>query len=150
MNILKLLEIMRNQLKKLQEMFEVLQQMQISMIESDYENFEKSILRQERILSEIRNFEKSRVDVLKEIFKTDVLPEKNLLVQKLFEAEPETEKSLQEEYLGIRNSLVDIVGEIENLNFQNKFLIDHSRKFIKELVTNVYNTKNQQLLDKKV
>lgn len=150
MKIIKLLEIMQNQLSKLQEMFGVLQKMQKAMIDSDYDNFEKSILQQEKILAEIRNYEKSRIDILREIFQSDILPEKNLMVHKLFEAEPEAEISLQEEYLRIRNSLVDIVGEIESLNFQNQFLIDHSRKFIKELVTNIYSVKNQQLLDKKV
>jgi hypothetical protein len=141
---------MRNQLNKLQEMYEVLQQMQNAMVDSDYESFEKTIELQEKILAEIRNYEKSRIDILKDLLKSDILPEKNALVQKLFEAEPETDLSLQEEYLNIRESLINVVGEIENLNFQNKYLIDHSRKFIKELVTNLYGVKNQKLLDRKV
>ncbi|MCX8106339.1 MAG: flagellar protein FlgN [Ignavibacterium album] len=150
MKIFKLLEIMRNQLNKLQEMYEVLQIMQTAMVESDYDNFEKAIESQEKILAEIRNYEKLRIDVLKELLQSDILPEKNVLVQKLFEAEPDADSTLQEEYLNIRKSLVDVVGEIENLNFQNKYLIDHSRKFIKELVTNLYGVKNQKLLDRKV
>lgn len=150
MKIFKLLEIMRNQLNKLQEMYEVLQQMQSAMVESDYDNFEKSIETQEKLLAEIRNFEKLRIDILKELLQSDILPEKNVLVQKLFEAEPEADLTLQDEYLNIRESLINVVGEIENLNFQNKYLIDHSRKFIKELVTNLYGVKNQKLLDRKV
>lgn len=150
MKIFRLLEIMRNQLNKLQEMYAVLQQMQNAMVDSDYESFEKTIELQEKILAEIRNYEKSRIDILKDLLKSDILPEKNALVQKLFEAEPETGLSLQEEYLNIRESLINVVGEIENLNFQNKYLIDHSRKFIKELVTNLYGVKNQKLLDRKV
>lgn len=150
MKIFKLLEIMRNQLNKLQEMYEVLQQMQNAMVESDYDNFEKAIEHQEKILAEIRNYEKIRIDILKDLLQSDILPEKNILVQRLFEAEPEADLSFQEEYLTIRNSLVDVVGEIENLNLQNKYLIDHSRKFIKELVTNLYGVKNHKLLDRKV
>lgn len=150
MKIFKLLEIMRNQLNKLQEMYEVLQQMQSAMVESDYDNFEKAIESQEKILAEIRNYEKLRIDILKELLQSDILPEKNVLVQKLFEAEPEADLTLQDEYLNIRESLINVVGEIENLNFQNKYLIDHSRKFIKELVTNLYGVKNQKLLDRKV
>lgn len=150
MKIFKLLEIMRNQLNKLQEMYEVLQAMQSAMVESDYDNFEKAIESQEKILAEIRNYEKLRIDILKELLQSDTLPEKNVLVQKLFEAEPEADLTLQDEYLNIRESLVNVVGEIENLNFQNKYLIDHSRKFIKELVTNLYGVKNQKLLDRKV
>ncbi|GMU94956.1 MAG: flagellar export chaperone FlgN [Ignavibacterium album] len=150
MKIFRLLEIMRNQLNKLQEMYEVLQQMQNAMVDSDYESFEKTIELQEKILAEIRNYEKSRIDILKDLLKSDILPEKNALIQKLFEAEPEADLSLQEEYLNIRESLINVVGEIENLNFQNKYLIDHSRKFIKELVTNLYGVKNQKLLDRKV
>lgn len=150
MRIIKLLEIMNNQLSKLQEMYEVLQQMQNAMVESDYDNFEKSIELQEKILAEIRTYEKARIDVLKDLLQSDILPEKNVLVQKLFEAEPEADSALQEEYLNIRNSLINVVGEIENLNFQNKYLIDHSRRFIKELVTNLYGVRNQKLLDKKV
>lgn len=150
MRIIKLLEIMHNQLSKLQEMYGVLQQMQNAMVESDYDNFEKSIELQEKILAEIRAYEKARIDVLKDLLQSDILPKKNTLVQKLFEAEPEADSALQEEYLNIRNSLINVVGEIENLNFQNKYLIDHSRRFIKELVTNLYGVRNQKLLDKKV
>lgn len=150
MRIIKLLEIMRNQLKCLQEMYEVLQKMQSAMVESDYDNFEKAVELQEKILAEIRNYEKTRIDILKDLLKSDILPEKNILVQKLFEAEPDVNSELQDEYLNIRNSLVEVVGEIENLNFQNKYLIDHSRKFIKELVTNLYGVRNQKLLDRKV
>lgn len=150
MKIIRLLEIMRSQLNKLQEMYEVLQQMQNAMVESDYESFEKTIEQQEKILAEVRSQEKERIDILKDLLQSDILPEKNVLVQKLFEAEPESDLSLQEEYHNIRNSLVNVVGEIENLNFQNKYLIDHSRKFIKELVTNLYGVKNQKLLDRKV
>ncbi len=150
MKIFKLLEIMRNQLNKLQEMYEALQQMQNAMVESDYDSFEKTIEFQEKILAEIRSQEKERIDILKELLHSDVLPEKNILVQKLFESEPEASISLQQEYLNIRDSLINIVGEIENLNVQNKYLIDHSRKFIKELVTNLYSVKNQKLLDRKV
>lgn len=150
MRIIKLLEIMRNQLKCLQEMYEVLQKMQSAMVESDYDNFEKAVELQEKILAEIRNYEKTRIDILKDLLKSDILPEKNILVQKLFEAEPDVDSELQDEYLNIRNSLVEVVGEIENLNFQNKYLIDHSRKFIKELVTNLYGVRNQKLLDRKV
>ncbi|MFN3872100.1 MAG: flagellar export chaperone FlgN [Ignavibacterium sp.] len=150
MKIVRLLEIMRSQLNKLQEMYEVLQQMQNAMVESDYNSFEKTIEQQEKILAEVRSQEKERIDILKDLLQSDILPEKNVLVQKLFEAEPESDLSLQEEYHNIRNSLVNVVGEIENLNFQNKYLIDHSRKFIKELVTNLYGVKNQKLLDRKV
>lgn len=150
MRIIKLLEIMHNQLSKLQEMYEVLQKMQNAMVESDYDKFENSIELQEKILAEIRAYEKARIDILKELLQSDILPEKNILVQKLFEAEPEADSVLQEEYLNIRNSLINVVGEIENLNFQNRYLIDHSRKFIKELVTNLYGVKNHNLLDKKV
>lgn len=150
MKIIRLLEIMRSQLNKLQEMYEVLQQMQNAMVESDYNSFEKTIEQQEKILAEVRSQEKERIDILKDLLQSDILPEKNVLVQKLFEAEPESDLSLQEEYHNIRNSLVNVVGEIENLNFQNKYLIDHSRKFIKELVTNLYGVKNQKLLDRKV
>lgn len=150
MKIIRLLEIMRSQLNKLQEMYEVLQQMQNAMVESDYDSFEKTIEQQEKILAEVRSQEKERIDILKDLLQSDILPEKNVLVQKLFEAEPESDLSLQEEYHNIRNSLVNVVGEIENLNFQNKYLIDHSRKFIKELVTNLYGVKNQKLLDRKV
>ncbi len=150
MKIIRLLEIMRSQLNKLQEMYEVLQQMQNAMVESDYNSFEKTIEQQEKILAEVRSQEKERIDILKDLLQSDILPEKNVLVKKLFEAEPESDLSLQEEYHNIRNSLVNVVGEIENLNFQNKYLIDHSRKFIKELVTNLYGVKNQKLLDRKV
>lgn len=150
MKIIELLELMRNQFSKLQEMYEVLQKMQNAIVESDYENFEKSIELQEKLLVEIRSYEKARVDTLKDLLRSDILPEKNILVQKLFEAEPEADLVLQEEYLNIRDSLINVVGEIENLNFQNKYLIDHSRKFLKELVTNLYGVKNHKLLDKKV
>ncbi len=94
MKIFKLLEIMRNQLNKLQEMYEALQQMQNAMVESDYDSFEKTIELQEKILAEIRSQEKERVDILKELLQSDVLPEKNILVQKLFESEPEASISL--------------------------------------------------------
>lgn len=145
----KLIDLMEKQKNKLSDLLESLKQMQHSIVHQDYANYEKTIAIHQNILSDIRNIEKERASLMNSILSLNKNYSKNNLPELLFSSLKINDNIEREKYLKLRNEIAEMIQDVTKYNFQNLYLIEHSRKFIKDLVVNLYGTKNQKILDKK-
>ncbi len=145
----KLLDLMVAQKNKLTELLECLKLMQQSIVNQQYENYQHTIDMHQTILSDIRNIEKDRTKIIKSVLGNNQKYSKDNLPDLIFNAFKITDNKEKENYLNLRNEIAELIEDVTRYNFQNMYLIEHSRKFIKNLVVTLYGSKNQRILDKK-
>lgn len=148
MNYNKLIDLMTKQKEKLSNLLESLKLMQKSIVSQDYNEYEKTIEMHQKILTDIRNIEKERTRIIISVIGNQSYSKENL-PELIFNTLKIKDKSEKQKYLNLRDEIADLIKEVTKMNFQITYLIDHSRKFIKDLVVNLYGTKNQKILDKK-
>lgn len=148
MNYNKLIDLMTKQKEKLSNLLESLKLMQKSIVSQDYNEYEKTIEMHQKILTDIRNIEKERTRIIISVIGNQSYSKENL-PELIFNTLKIKDKSEKQKYLNLRDEIADLIKEVTKMNFQITYLIDHSRKFIKDLVVNLYGSKNQKILDKK-
>jgi flagellar biosynthesis/type III secretory pathway chaperone len=145
----KLIELMNAQKNKLNELLKILKLMQQSIVNQEYDNYQQTIDMHQKILSDIRNIEKERTKLLKSLLGDNQNYSKNNLPDLIFNTLRIKDNKEKENYLNLRNEIAELIKDVTRYNFQNMYLIEHSRKFIKDLVVTLYGSKNQRILDKK-
>lgn len=145
----KLIALMQTQKNKLTDLLDTLKSMQKAIIEQEYQDFNKTIELHQRILSDIRNIEKDRTKLIISIIGNQSYS-KEKLPQMIFNALKVKDNNLKKKYLDLRDEITNLIKEVTRINFQNMYLIDNSRKLIKDLVVTIYGSANQKILDKKV
>lgn len=145
----KLIDLMMLQKNKLSELLESLRLMQQSIVNQDYINYENTIGMHQKILSDIRNIEKDRTRLINSVLSSNKNFSKNDLPDLIFSALRINDKNEKQKYFELRDQIAELIKEVTKYNFQNMYLIEHSRKFIKDLVVTLYGSKNKKLLDKK-
>jgi hypothetical protein len=144
----KLIELMQLQKNKLSGLLDSLKMMQQSIVSQNYDDYQKTIDMHQKILSDIRNIEKDRTRIIISIIGNQTYSRDNL-PQMIFNALKVKDPNEKKRYLNLRDEITEQIKEVTRLNFQNMYLIEHSRKFIKDLVVTLYGSKNQKILDKK-
>ncbi|MCS7052193.1 MAG: flagellar export chaperone FlgN [Ignavibacterium sp.] len=145
----KLIALMQTQKNKLTDLLDTLKSMQKAIIEQEYQDFNRTIELHQRILSDIRNIEKDRTKLIISIIGNQSYS-KEKLPQMIFNALKVKDNNLKKKYLDLRDEITNLIKEVTRINFQNMYLIDNSRKLIKDLVVTIYGSANQKILDKKV
>ncbi len=145
----KLIDLMSLQKSKLLELLESLKLMQHSIVNQEYEEYQQTIDLHQKILSDIRNIEKDRTKIIKSLLGVNQNYSKSNLPDLIFSTLKIKDKKEKESYLNLRNEIAELIKDVTRYNFQNMYLIEHSRKFIKDLVVTLYGSKNQKILDKK-
>jgi len=144
----KIIDLMIAQKTKLEELLESLKLMQQSIISQQYDNFQQTIDMHQKILADVRNIEKDRTKLIKSVIGSQNYS-KNNLPDLIFTALKIQDTKERQNYLTLRNEIAELIKEVTKYNFENMYLIEHSRKFIKDLIVTLYGSKNQRLLDKK-
>lgn len=144
----KIIDLMNAQKTKLEELLESLKLMQQSIVSQQYDNFQQTIDTHQKILADVRNIEKDRTKLIKSVLGSQNYSKDNL-PDLIFNALKIHDNKEKQNYLTLRNEIAELIKEVTKYNFQNMYLIEHSRKFIKDLIVSLYGSKNQRLLDKK-
>jgi len=144
----KIIDLMNAQKTKLEELLESLKLMQQSIVSQQYDNFQQTIDTHQKILADVRNIEKDRTKLIKSVLGSQNYSKDNL-PDLIFNALKIHDNKEKQNYLTLRNEIAELIKEVTKYNFQTMYLIEHSRKFIKDLIVSLYGSKNQRLLDKK-
>ena len=146
----ELITILQDQKNNLNQLFSAVSQKQRSLVSSNYELLEDSIMKEERILVNIQQSEKLRVKTLESLYKEFSISANSTRLQDFLE---KTRKIIGDDIAAnisrLENEIKDIIMRINNVNQQNKYLIEQSRMFIKETIQSVVNMK-KKLLDRRV
>jgi hypothetical protein len=151
MNPKELLLVLEKLRLNLEELLKNAKLKQKALIKMNDEQLVKSINDEERLIKAVKIAEAERLKKMEEIYKKNGIDENDYKLSvfiKRFKSQLD-EKSLKL-LTNYEKILKKITIEAMNVNKQNLFLIDHSRKFITTLMGIVYQDKNRSLFDKKV
>lgn len=146
----ELVTILQDQKNNLNILYSTVTQKQRALVSSDYELLEDSISKEEHALLSIQQTEKLRINALHELYKQFSINPNSTKLQEFVEKTrnrigDETGKKI----LKLEKDIKEIITLVNNINQQNKYLIDQSRTFIRETIQSVLAIK-KTLLDKRV
>jgi hypothetical protein len=144
----KLFEVLSENEENLKLFLDIVKEKQEALIKNDADILEKLIVIEERILSEIDDIRiRMQYEVEAAALEFNFSLEHNLLKELIEKMKtinyPEVEKLVT-----YQSSIRWLVMQINDINTQNKVLIENSRKFVKEIIS-IITSENKQLLDRK-
>ncbi len=146
----KIIELMIAQQTKLDDLLNNMKAMQKALVNQQYKEYELSIDNHQRILADIQNIEKERIKLLNSFLGNVKNFQNKNIHQLIFEKLEIKNKNEIDRYLEIRDRIAELIKDVSKYNFQNLYLIENSRKFIRDLIITLFGSKNQKLLDRKV
>lgn len=150
MNTKKLVEMLASQLQNLHLLKETMVMQQKSIVKNKIVEIEKAVEEEERILNRIRINEKERINEIVSLAAKEGISLEVPSVNEFLKICKEKDDPNYELIFKIRNQIVLLAYEINNLNQQNSYLIEHARKFIKETITALYGSNQRNILDRKI
>ncbi|MBZ0182621.1 MAG: flagellar protein FlgN [Melioribacteraceae bacterium] len=137
--------------KNLNELLETVQKKQIALISMSHQGIEDSIQLEEKLLIRVKEIEKERQSALDNLtltyntkFNSTKLSD---VVEKLKNLVSEDElKSLSK----FENKIKNLAEMISDVNNQNMFLIQHSKRFINETINTLLSNNKKSIVDRKI
>lgn len=149
MEIDLLLTTMTEQSDNLERLLNVLTKMQTAIIQNNIDDFELTVESEDKLLKEIKKKEQTRTEQLKTVLNVTDLPVQGLN-EKVIEVVSKQDKKKVPVFKKLRENLILKVSQVELMNVQTNYLINHSRRFIKDLITGLLGNSNRNILDRKV
>ncbi|HEX2982469.1 MAG TPA: flagellar export chaperone FlgN [Ignavibacteriales bacterium] len=152
MEVLDLIEALQEQEKNLTNLNETALHKQKALVSSDYEELQKTIVVEEKLLLNIQSAERMRLEAVKVIREKYSLSGDVVKVAHVIENLRNKIELQQLENLTVLEARIkELIKTANVLNQKNKFLIDHSRSFIKETILSLLGEqKKHALLDRKI
>lgn len=146
----RLIEIVKKQDENLRNYYKALLEVQEASVKSDVELLEKAIQHQEQVLTDIRISEKQRLELFEKLQKQYLKVEFSKMSELIELLQGRVPDDKLDEIVKLNESIRQNIIEVQRLSETNQFLINHSRNFIKEILTSILEDKNSHLLDRKM
>lgn len=151
MDLKELYSSLQKHEKNLNELLETVQKKQIALISMSHQGIEDSIQQEEKLLIRVKEIEKERQSALDNLtltyntkFNSTKLSD---VVEKLKNLVSEDElKSLSK----FENKIKSLAEMISDVNNQNMFLIQHSKRFINETINTLLSNNKKSIVDRKI
>jgi len=151
MNKKELLEIMDELISALELLREAAFKKQRALIENSFERIEESVKEEEKYISDLQAIHKRRVNILNAISEDFSLKiNSNKFSDFLSAVYGRIENKYYEELLNRNNALSALLGNVNLLNLQNRYLTEQARSFNKSLINELFANKNKAIFDRKV
>lgn len=123
---------------------------QHALINLNYNELENAILDEEKILNTINECEQMRIRDLEKFYSSQDLTHSTYRISELCEkyGTPENNSEVKRLLL-LEKQIKETICEVDKINHQNKYIIEHSRSFIKETISSLMSS-NKTIVDKKV
>lgn len=142
--------ILQQQEQNLHHFYEMMIIKQKNLIDQDFEGLQESLLSEEKILKSVDEQNGKLTSMIKDLSEKFSLNLKSNRLSEFMEAVNDQADINIKVIYQLKNSLTELTYKCEKLNYQNQVLIEHSRNFIKETITNLFAMNNNKILDQKV
>ena len=135
------INLLKNQIEGLSELLSIVTHQQGSLVNSNYDTLNENVKSEEDLFNKLNTIQSLIKNEMFIISEKENLGLKEFKLSEFLKFLPENDP----DYKIIKSAqthIVNLVREISRLNFQNGFLIDHSREMIKEIITKAAANKN--------
>lgn len=150
MELEKLLTVLEEQNNNLFDLYSNLKKQQTALTANNADDIESAIIEQEKILHNIRNKEQQRILFVAEICSCKDFDFKNNSISEILRYLQIKDIDMHDKLLSIKNEISSTMKKINVLNGQNSYIIENSRKFIRDLMQNLYDISKKNFLDRKI
>ncbi len=145
-----LLASLKMQEANLIKLYAVLQNQKEAIVKNNYEELEKSIQVEQKVLQSVEHEENIRVKLIKDIARQNKLTLRSDSLEELLTTGSHVFKKEMKEINTLRNSVKEKAAAIKRLNSQLKDVIEFSRNLIKETLTMIVGNNKRALVNKRV
>ena len=146
-----LLKTLRHQAENLNDLLKTVLQKQVAIVSNNIDEIEKTTAVEEKLLLDINQTEKIRVEYLDEFHKKNLNGSASYKIADFFSfVQLGMDKEEKNELTELRNIIKEKIGAISRVNQQNKYLITQSRNLLNEIVSAIFSERNHSILDRKV
>lgn len=150
MEIKDLITLLNNQKANLRKLHDAAAMKQQALVSSSSEELENSIAEEEKALLLIQQSEKARIGFLSAFYKKYGIANDTFRLSECLEKMREhIDRESAELISGYEKEIRAVINEVSRVNQQNKYLIEHSRAFIRETISTLMNSGNS-ILDRKI
>jgi len=151
MNNNELLEIMDDLLSVVSQLRDAAFRKQRALIENSFERIEAAVKEEEKVLAELQAMHKRRVFILNSFSKKlSINANSNKFSDFLQAIRGKINKDVYDKLLEKNNTLGVLLGNVNLLNLQNRYLTEQARSFNHSLINELFANKHKVILDRKV
>lgn len=151
MNKNELLEIMNELVIVLEKLREAGFRKQRALIENSYERIEAAVKDEEKFIAELQVIHKKRVEILDEISKEFALVINSKKFSDFLNAiYGKIDNKSYDELVQKNSELGTLLGNVNLLNLQNRYLTEQAWSFNKSLINELFLNKKKSIIDRKV
>jgi hypothetical protein len=151
MNKNELIEIMDELLAVLEKLREAGFRKQRALIENNYERIENSVKDEEKYIVELQAIHKKRVEILENISKEfSIVSNSKKFSDFLNAIYGKIDNKYYDELLQKNKELGTLLGSVNMLNLQNRYLTEQAWSFNKSLINELFLNKKKTIIDRKV
>ena len=146
----QLAKILKEQEKNRKEFLDAALQKQKGIISQDFEEIQKAIALEEKLLRKINSTEKIRNEFIKEMsikYSLELNSSSLSGIIKIYETKQDPNLDV---FVKLQKTLKNLIDKIWQVNWQNRVLIDNARNFIKETIHALNHSNKKPLLDRKI
>lgn len=147
----EILKLNYEQIINLSDFVDTLKHLQSSIVKNELEEIEIAVEREEKDLHRIKNCENKRAEAIKSaLHNYEIEADNTEAMDKLADVLLAIDPEIYNEFNQVRTILLEKVKEVLLLNSQNEIIINNSRKFIRDLIKNVFGSKKENIFDRKI
>lgn len=123
---------------------------QRALVNLNHEELENAIIKEEKLMNAVRESEQARINALEQFYSEHAVSHETYKISELCaKFKPGTAEAGIKKLRTLEKRIKNAIREINKVNHQNIYIIQHSRAFIKETISSLIST-NKSFLDKRV
>jgi hypothetical protein len=147
----EILKLNYEQIINLSDFVGTLKHLQSSIVKNELEEIEIAVEQEEKDLHRIKNCEIKRAEaIIAALHNYEIEADTTEAMDKLADVLLAIDPEVYNEFDQVRTILLEKVKEVLLLNSQNEIIINNSRKFIRDLIKNVFGSKKENIFDRKI